>query len=173
MPRASEAAPWVGLSLVKPFTPWKGKSVDIVLMFRILSAYWAFSPPLFKLFSKCHVFTLLPFQGVDVIFLFHIPRVPLRLPWARRSIGLSARLGCRLPKLAKKRIFEENSKRTGVLLRRFEADLYIFKQISQYLIKSVQLYLHPVCNIWNLSRGVLQCGLTLKVQRAEHAQKRR
>ena len=48
---------------------------------------------LFKLFSKCHVFTLLPFQGVDIIFLFHIPRVPLRLPWARRSIGLSARLG--------------------------------------------------------------------------------
>ena len=98
--------------------------------------------------TQCfYVFTLLPFQGVDIIFLFHIPRVPLRLPWARRSIGLSARLGCRLPKLAKKRIFEENSKRTGVLLRRFEADLYIFKQISQYLIKSVQLYLHPVCNI--------------------------
>ena len=42
-----------------------------------------------------YVFTLLPFQGVDVIFLFHIPRVPLRLPWATRSIGLSARLGCR------------------------------------------------------------------------------
>ena len=49
----------------------------------------------FKLFSKCHVFTLLPFQGVDIIFLFHIPRVPLRLPWARRSIGLSARQECR------------------------------------------------------------------------------
>ena len=28
----------------------------------------------FKLFSKCHVFTLLPFQGVDIIFLFHIPQ---------------------------------------------------------------------------------------------------
>ena len=51
------------------------------------------------------------------------------------------------PGLAKERIFEENSKRAGVLLRGFEADLYIFKQISQYLIKSVQLYLHPVCNI--------------------------
>ena len=38
-PRASEAAPWVGLSLVKPFTPWKGKSVDIVLLFRIPSAF--------------------------------------------------------------------------------------------------------------------------------------
>ena len=92
----------------------------------------------FKLFSKCNVFTLLPFQGVDIIFLFHIPRVPLRLPWARRSIGLSARLGCRLPWVgliaiymrAKERIFKENSKRTGVLLRGFEANLYIFKQIS-------------------------------------------
>ena len=50
-------------------------------------------------------------------------------------------------------------KRAGVLLRGFEADSYIFKQISQYLIKSVQLYLHPVCNIWDLSRGALQCGL--------------
>ena len=152
-------------------------------------------------FSKCHVFTLLPFQGVDIIFLFHIPRVPLRLPWARRSIGLSARLGFRLPwarrsiglsarlgfrlpwarrsiglsarlgfrlpwvgliaiyMRAKERIFEENSKRAGVLLRGFEADLYIFKQISQYLIKSVQLYLHPVCNIRDFSRGALQCGL--------------
>ena len=29
-----------------------------------------------------YVFTLLPFQGVDMVFLFHIPRVPLRLPWA-------------------------------------------------------------------------------------------
>ena len=54
----------------------------------------------FKLFSKCHVFTLLPFQGVDIIFLFHIPRVPLRLPWARRSIGLSARLGYRPPRVS-------------------------------------------------------------------------
>ena len=98
--------------------------------------------------TQCfYVFTLLPFQGVDIIFLFHIPRVPLRLPWATRSIGLSARLGCRLPGLAKERIFEENSKRAGVLLRGFEADLYIFKQISHYLIKSVLLYLHPVCNI--------------------------
>ena len=33
--------------------------------------------------TQCfYVFTLLPFQGVDIIFLFHIPRVPLRLPWA-------------------------------------------------------------------------------------------
>ena len=48
-----------------------------------------------------YVFTLLPFQGVDIIFLFHIPRVPLRLPWARRSFGLSARLGCRLPWVGK------------------------------------------------------------------------
>ena len=96
-PRASEAAPWVGLSLVKPFTPWKGKSVDIVLLFRIPSAYWAFSPSFSNFLEvPCfYVFTLLPFQGVDIIFLFHIPRVPLRLPWARRSIGLSARLGCR------------------------------------------------------------------------------
>ena len=32
--------------------------------------------------TQCfYVFTLLPFQGVDIIFLFHIPRVPLRLPW--------------------------------------------------------------------------------------------
>ena len=93
-------------------------------------------------------FTLLPFQGVHIIFLFHIPRVPLRLPWAKRSIGLSARLGYRLPWVgliaidlrAKERIFEENSKRAGVLLRGFEADLYIFKQISQCLMKSVQLY---------------------------------
>ena len=96
-PRASEAAPWVGLSLVKPFTPWKGKSVDIVLLFRIPSAYWAFSPSFSNFLEvPCfYVFTLLPFQGVDIIFLFHIPRVPLRLPWARRSIGLSARQGCR------------------------------------------------------------------------------
>ena len=49
------------------------------------------SARVFQTFSKCHVVTLLPFQGVDIIFLFHIPRVPLRLPWARRSIGLSAR----------------------------------------------------------------------------------
>ena len=48
-----------------------------------------------------YIFTLLPFQGVDIILLFHIPRVPLRLPWARRSIGLSARLGCRLPWIGK------------------------------------------------------------------------
>ena len=51
------------------------------------------------------------------------------------------------PGLAKECIFEENSKRAGVLLRGFEADLYIFKQISQYLIKSIQLYWHPACNI--------------------------
>ena len=52
--------------------------------------------------TQCfYVFTLLPFQGVDIIFLFHIPRVPLRLPWARRSFGLSARLGCRLPWVGK------------------------------------------------------------------------
>ena len=96
----------------------------------------------------CHAFTLLPFQGVDIIFLFHIPRVPLRLPWATRSIGLSARLGYRLPWVgliaiymrAKQRIFEENSKRAGVPLQGFEVYLYIFKQINQYLIKSVQLY---------------------------------
>ena len=67
---------------------------------------------------------------------------------ATRSIGLSARLGFHLPWVgliaiymrAKERIFEENSKRAGVLLRGFEADLYIFKQINQYIIKSVQLY---------------------------------
>ena len=29
-----------------------------------------------------YVFTLFPFQGVDILFLSHIPRVPLRLPWA-------------------------------------------------------------------------------------------
>ena len=89
--------------------------------------------------TQClYVFTLLPFQGVDIIFLFHIPRVPLRLPWATRSFGLSARLGFRLLWVgliaiymrAKERIFKENSKRAGVLLRGFEADLYIFKQIS-------------------------------------------
>ena len=52
--------------------------------------------------TQCfYVFTLLPFQGVDIIFLFHIPRVPLRLPWATRSFGLSARLGCRLPWVGK------------------------------------------------------------------------
>ena len=134
--------------------------MDIVLLFRITSAMCllGFQPAAFQTFSKCHVFTLLPFQGVDIIFLFHIPRVPLRLPWARRSIGLSARLGFRLPwarrsiglsarlgfrlpwvgliaiyMRAKERIFEENSKRAGVLLRGFEADSYIFKQISQYL----------------------------------------
>ena len=90
----------------------------------------------YLLFSKCHVFTLLPFQGVDIIFLFHIPRVPLRLPWAGRSIGLSARLGYRLSWVgliaiylrAKERIFEENSKRAGVLLRGFEADLYFLSE---------------------------------------------
>ena len=44
--------------------------------------------------TQCfYVFTLLPFQGVDIIFLFHIPRASLRLPWAKRSIGLSARPG--------------------------------------------------------------------------------
>ena len=43
--------------------------------------------------TQCfYVFTLLPFQGVDIIFLFHIPRATLRLPWARRYFGLSARL---------------------------------------------------------------------------------
>ena len=90
----------------------------------------------FKLFSKCHVFTLLPFQGVDIIFLFHIPRVPLRLP-LRAPLGFQPAYGAVCPGLAKERLFEENSKRAGVLLRGFEADLYIFKQISQYLIKSV------------------------------------
>ena len=59
------------------------------------------SARVFQTFSKCHVVTLLPFQGVDIIFLFHIPRVPLRLPWATRSIGLSARPGCRLPWVGK------------------------------------------------------------------------
>ena len=38
-----------------------------------------------------YVFTLLPFQGVNVTFLFHIPRAPLRLPWSMCFIGLSAR----------------------------------------------------------------------------------
>ena len=38
--------------------------------------------------TQCfYVFTLLPFQGVDIIFLFHIPRVPLRLPWLRAPLG--------------------------------------------------------------------------------------
>ena len=65
------------------------------------------------------------------------------------GVGLSARVfqtfsKCHVfmfsrfcPGLAKERILEENSKRAGVLLRGFEADLYIFKQISQYLMKSV------------------------------------
>ena len=58
------------------------------------------------------------------------------LALATRSIGLSARPGYRLPWVgiiaidlrAKERIFEENSKRVGVLLRRFEADLYILNK---------------------------------------------
>ena len=45
----------------------------------------------FKIVPCFYVFTLLPFQGVNVTFLFHIPRAPLRLPWAMRFIGLSAR----------------------------------------------------------------------------------
>ena len=37
----------------------------------------------FVLHTQCfYVFTLLPFQGVDIMFLFRIPRVSLRLPWA-------------------------------------------------------------------------------------------
>ena len=40
-----------------------------------------------------------------------------------------------------------------------ESDLYIFKRISRYLIKSVQLYQHLVDMILDLTRSVLQCGL--------------
>ena len=45
----------------------------------------------FKIVPCFYVFTLLPFQGVNVTFLFHIPRAPLRLPCAMCFIGLSAR----------------------------------------------------------------------------------
>ena len=115
------------------------------------------------------ILNTLPFRAWILYFCFTYPGCRFACPGATRSIGLSARLGYRLPWVgliaiymrAKERIFEENSKRAGVPLQGFEADLYIFKQISQYLIKSVQLYLHPVCNIWDLSRGALQCGLML------------
>ena len=85
-------------------------------------------------------------------------------PWAgfQPAQGI-ARLGYRLPYVgliaidlrAKERILEENSKRAGVLRRGFEANLYIFKQISQYLMKSFQLYQHPVCHIQDSFRGAL------------------
>ena len=69
------------------------------------SMFWYGIPNVCRVCSKIvpcfYIFTLLPFQGVDIIFLFHIPRVPLRLPWARHSFGLSARLGCRLPWVGK------------------------------------------------------------------------
>ena len=61
-----------------------------------------------------------------------------------RFIGLSARPGYRLPWVgiiaidlrAKERIFEENSKRAGVLLRRFQADLYIFILLSGKILRT-------------------------------------
>ena len=72
-PRASEAAPWVGLSLVKPFTPWKGKSVDIVLLFRIPSA--------FMFLRFC------PFRAWILYFCFTYPGCRFACP------GLGAPLG--------------------------------------------------------------------------------
>ena len=102
-PRASEAAPWVGLLLVKPFTPWKGKSVDIVLLFRILSAMCllGFQSATFSNFFQSAMFLrFCPFRAWILYFCFTYPGCRFACP-ATRSFGLSARLVCRLPWVGK------------------------------------------------------------------------